>query len=398
MVTFNHFCDIGNGTFTAWKGNDFGPCFELLVLVCPANALLALSSAFFGGLNHYGNLRDSPLSSATKFRLAASFLVCLEALIEIACSLLLKTSHAPVYFLTCAVIAFAWLLNTYTLWNMRYLFMVSRASVPRIHLLAVVVASLTSALQLFSIIVTLSDNEWKGDKLGVKEYGAIVRLFLQVVFLLSLIRWHTGENQTYGYGNVPPSASMSVQAPEYPDEHSALLRSISQGTFYSSIHCVIDNLGIAEANSNFLSKLSFWWVGPMMLKGSKGQIQDPDDLFSLPPSLSTANLKNIFSRVFYCQDTQPGPEVNDTTSYLSDSHSDYDVQFSPDSNKHKNLSLPPLVSTTQRTLLGSLHHAFGCQYYCIGILRLLADALGFAGPLLLHALVSFMENSKVCGD
>uniref|UniRef100_A0AAR2IU62 ATP-binding cassette, sub-family C (CFTR/MRP), member 10 n=1 Tax=Pygocentrus nattereri TaxID=42514 RepID=A0AAR2IU62_PYGNA len=43
-------------------------------------------------------------------------------------------------------------------------------------------------------------------------------------------------------------------------------------------------------------------------------------------------------------------------------------------------------------LLWVLHKAFGPRYYFLGVLKLLASLLAFAGPLLLSALVDFMET------
>lgn len=44
------------------------------------------------------------------------------------------------------------------------------------------------------------------------------------------------------------------------------------------------------------------------------------------------------------------------------------------------------------SLLRVLHKCFGVQFYSIGVLKLVGDGLGFAGPLLLHELVTFIEN------
>ena len=390
-VTFNEFCGIGNETFTAWTGSDFGPCFEFLVLVCPANALLAVSSAYFGAKRLHGSIRELPSSLATKLRIASSLLVCIEGLIEMVCSLVLERTRVPAYFLTCALLSFAWLLNSCALWNIRHLHLL-RACMPRMHLVAVIVAILGTVLQFSSVIIGLQDNDWEASDLGVKEVGVLIRLFVQITFLLSLIPCQAWEGSVYDYR----TAASSVQVPEFPNNEHTFLRSISQATFYSSIECVSDELGIAEKTSNFLSRLSFWWVGPMMLKGSKGRIQNPEDVFMLPPSLSTASLKEKFSWLFYCQDSQPAQNFGDQPSCLSDSQSDYSVQFTADRRERKHKSPSSAQTSSQRTLLGTLHQAFGWQYYSVGILKLLADALGFAGPLLLHALVSFMENSKVC--
>ncbi|XP_076314216.1 LOW QUALITY PROTEIN: ATP-binding cassette sub-family C member 10-like [Tachypleus tridentatus] len=51
-----------------------------------------------------------------------------------------------------------------------------------------------------------------------------------------------------------------------------------------------------------------------------------------------------------------------------------------------------LVRRQKFSLLQVLHRCFGKEFYLIGMLKLLADSLGFAGPLMLNLLVSFLEN------
>lgn len=46
------------------------------------------------------------------------------------------------------------------------------------------------------------------------------------------------------------------------------------------------------------------------------------------------------------------------------------------------------------SLLRALHSCFWKQFYGIGILKLVADLSNFAGPLLLSALVGFIENKS----
>lgn len=50
------------------------------------------------------------------------------------------------------------------------------------------------------------------------------------------------------------------------------------------------------------------------------------------------------------------------------------------------------------SLFTALHKSFGFEFYSIGVLRLLADTSGFAGPLLLSALITPRENSPVNDD
>lgn len=42
----------------------------------------------------------------------------------------------------------------------------------------------------------------------------------------------------------------------------------------------------------------------------------------------------------------------------------------------------------------ALHRCFSVQFYSIGILKLLADLLGFGGPMLLNQLVTFIEDKS----
>lgn len=46
------------------------------------------------------------------------------------------------------------------------------------------------------------------------------------------------------------------------------------------------------------------------------------------------------------------------------------------------------------SLLRALHKCFWFQFYSVGILKLVADCAGFAGPLLLNKLVGFIENGS----
>ena len=161
----------------------------------------------------------------------------------------------------------------------------------------------------------------------------------------------------------------------------------------------------------------------MMKKGSKGNLQYTEDLFLLPQSLSTKRLRILFSANF-----DSSTEDLDARNKLEDSFSSESgyggITFSPgtiqksvsDPNFRRYTNVRRMTSngshastefsekegngsgpevSNPRSLLSALHHSFGLQYYCIGLLKLTGDALSFAGPLLLHALVSFMENRQV---
>lgn len=49
-------------------------------------------------------------------------------------------------------------------------------------------------------------------------------------------------------------------------------------------------LGIAMEQSNWLSKLIFYWVNPLMSKGVQRKLLNTDDLFDLPVPLSCTSV------------------------------------------------------------------------------------------------------------
>ncbi|KAF6033651.1 ABCC10 [Bugula neritina] len=110
-------------------------------------------------------------------------------------------------------------------------------------------------------------------------------------------------------------------------------------------------------DGNILSRLFFWWVQPLMKRGKLGFIQTADDVFLLPKSLDTQKVASKFY------------------SNLCQAQQDHQVNGKP-----------------LNTLMAALHRTFGLEYYALGVMKLLADGLGFAGPLLLNALISYMEN------
>uniref|UniRef100_A0A8C4Z856 ATP-binding cassette, sub-family C (CFTR/MRP), member 10 n=1 Tax=Gadus morhua TaxID=8049 RepID=A0A8C4Z856_GADMO len=98
---------------------------------------------------------------------------------------------------------------------------------------------------------------------------------------------------------------------------------------------------VAEDGSGYFSRLFYRWLDPLLERGRRGQL----DGRHLPAG----------SR------TPPQEEA-----------------------------LPELGGDVR--LLGVLHRAFGWWYYALGVLKLVGNLLGFAGPLLLGQLVGFMED------
>ena len=179
----------------------------------------------------------------------------------------------------------------------------------------------------------------------------------------------------------------------------------------------------SEDRANFLSRLSFWWVEPLMKMGAMGMLQRPDDLPQLPRSLQTDGIRKRFratilkgqKRHLTHRRAHYSLSRPSTTSRMEiDSELDEDSGTWEDSLR-ANLSSPDIQArctpvddatatseaarSTERkeykvSLFWALNRTFGARYYPLGLLKLLADMMNFAGPLLLHQLVSFMENRQ----
>lgn len=111
-------------------------------------------------------------------------------------------------------------------------------------------------------------------------------------------------------------------------------------------------LGQAQDEAPLLSRLLFYWVNPLIDKGLMGQLRRLDDLFDLPEKL------NVYNTIEVVQNA-----MGRTGS-----------------------------------LLRTLHKVFGLEFYAIGILRFVGDMSGFAGPLLLAALLNHQNGDQTGTD
>uniref|UniRef100_A0A8C2DUQ3 ATP-binding cassette sub-family C member 10 n=1 Tax=Cyprinus carpio TaxID=7962 RepID=A0A8C2DUQ3_CYPCA len=104
---------------------------------------------------------------------------------------------------------------------------------------------------------------------------------------------------------------------------------------------------VAEDGCSWLSRILYLWLNPLLRRGKRGELERPCDVFQLPHRLRTKAV----------------------TLRMCEGGAQDDVK-----------------------LLQVLHKAFGLRYYLLGVLKLAASMLAFAGPLLLGGLVSFMET------
>ena len=162
---------------------------------------------------------------------------------------------------------------------------------------------------------------------------------------------------------------------------------------------------VTEDSANFLSKLTFWWFQPLMSKGARGDIEGVKDLPFLPWFLHTSFVREHFREIWQktvskglpVQTVAENANVQGEIPRGSPCYPEQSDSTGIPPTPGKNESRDELKHITWKnmTLFRSLNRAFGCQYYSLGLLKLLVNALSFAGPVLLQYLVNFMEN-KVC--
>ena len=149
---------------------------------------------------------------------------------------------------------------------------------------------------------------------------------------------------------------------------------------------------VAEDGSSCFSRLFYRWLDPLLERGRRGQLDGPSHVYHLPQALRTALVTRHFSRCWQASQQGASAGVSGggaggggewpqpvSRNFLAGSRT----------SPHKE-ALPELGGDVR--LLGVLHRAFGWWYYALGVLKLVGNLLGFAGPLLLGQLVGFMED------
>lgn len=243
---------------------------------------------------------------------------------------------------------------------------------------------------------------------------------------------------------LPRSLTKRLQSGSTQEEEEALVKpqlvtskwqTAGESTDYGSISLnglhmrtqggiCLSKLEASEDRANIFSLLSFWWLQPLMRKGALGLLQKPEDLLQLPKTLRTEVVRERFQKVLqrYREPYHSSPHLKDDGNSCSAAAANLSEHTGNALDEEVALSdntalLESLTNSTRKSkctksqekepntssqrpssnvsLFWSLNLAFGWHYYPLGLLKLAADILGFAGPLLLHALVAFIENKTV---
>ncbi len=412
-----------NGTFIWWGRADFGLCLQNVALISITSLLFAMASGFYC-MWMRTSLQRRRRSTVLLVRMIISIALALNSLTELIISLFQPFKQIPnSVILSGSLLILAWLVHALCV----FVFSSSVAYYGHGPYLINTLWFLTGISSCFQFRTYLRHHSHP----GYYEYHehiyfhvwyevcVYINFSLQCLYGLTLLIPVT---KVEGYRD--------LKLPQSSDREGQELRrnlitsdsfSIVSEEFSSYGAISLDNSDVTlaplkeaqEDRANILSRLFFYWVNPLMIKGSRGRLQKPEDLPPLPKSLNTEKIRNKFHKILFGtarEISPPNPSVKMTVSMTKEnSYQVYSEKSSIQDNTHKqqydeddkcslysNMSALQVNSNGQpTTLFLALNKAFGLHYYSLGIVKLLNDLLGFAGPLLLHALVSYMENNNV---
>ena len=359
------FCGTNVTGFPAWHAGDFGHCFEKLVFVTVSHVLLALVVAIQLGKHSQRAIRGPiPLTPSVCVRCTMTVILFL---ITIAAPLLnkflLKREVSWVDIAAYSVSGLAWLMHSIFLGYLQRFYHLSVRGPPSI-LISVLVISACVIIQLHTAILNVENHT---------DYVSIVsQCYIYISLVCHVIYWAT----------VIPSKrpALELSAPRFnvqdPDVDSLLGGPFDDSSFSGTFED--EDLGVGEERASCLSKMTFWWVTALMAKGSRQGLERTADLFQLPSKLDTERLERQFQSAL-----RPGE--HEESQHISTE--------SPHLIPHVRVVHTSVVHHKDtRTLMSALNKCFGCEFYSLGILKLLADMLGFGGPILLNLLVTYIET------
>ncbi|XP_036104761.1 multidrug resistance-associated protein 7 [Molossus molossus] len=298
-----------------WEGDTTGHCFTQLVLSALPHALLAVLSACYWGTPRSPDY-NLPCSPGWRLRLTASFLLSIVPLLDfLPVALPPGAGPGPIGLevLAGGVAAVAWISHSLALWVL--------AHSPHSHSQGPLALALAAFLPAPALVLTLLWHCQRGTLLPPLLPGPLSRLCLLILQLAALL--------AYGLGWAVPGGRREpwAQEPLLPEGQEP---------------------EIAEDGESWLSRFSYAWLTPLLARGSRGDLRQPQDICRLPYKLHPTYLARVFHAHW-----QEGAQ-----------------------------------------LWRALYGAFGRCYLALGLLKLVGTMLGFSGPLLLSLLVGFLEEGQ----
>ncbi|XP_046387603.1 ATP-binding cassette sub-family C member 10 [Ischnura elegans] len=355
----------GPSGFTVWDPSkrDFGLCFQKVCLQFPSFALLAWVSAFYSGNQSIWVSRSSQQLLIINGRSVAVFLLAFLPVVNVVVSLAMAPENlAFIDYVNHGMQCFSWLIHFIYVLALKTRLSVSPRG-PSLGIFVWLLNSVVSCIYLRSLAISDFRHSLS---LTLNLAFSISSVTLLISYALTLIPSEQMGSSLY------EELGQSIQ---YGSDRPQLL-SPGVGSLFSRLSDERDPsyLGVAKEQSSFFSKLTFHWVNPLMRKGFEGKLNCSDDLYDLPLCMSSAVVSYELNQALLGQQQV---DSNDSPNRASTSELP-NVAYRP-----SNVSL-----------IRALHKCFGWQFYGIGVLKFIANCANFFGPLLLNALVNFIESRK----
>ncbi|KAJ8945829.1 hypothetical protein NQ318_008713 [Aromia moschata] len=359
----------GEEGFQIWspQRHDLGLCFQQLCLHIPVLAVLAVLSAYYFGRREGFVTRGRNQLIAIKIRCTLVLCLAILPLIQIYIDMNMGgATISKISFFLSAVQGLSWF--THFIYNLGLKKRLGKS--PRGPTTMCFVWSFLFALSVVSL-----RSHYLVYKYSFKEnFSTYLAYIFNIFYFIAQVG--------YALTLIPSEGSTTYF--NFSDRYTEISESsplLSQNAYVRfSEEGDPAYLGIAMEDVNWLSKMLFYWVNPLMEKGCNGKLSNSEDLYDLPMSLScgynSAKLKKHFR-----------PKKKSESDRTLASASTASTPISPDISFVE-------VGKDNVTLLWALHRCFWLQFYSIGILKFIADCSGFAGPMLLNKLVAFIEDKS----
>nr|XP_026483882.1 ABC transporter C family member 13 isoform X1 [Vanessa tameamea] len=365
---WEHIC--GPSGLQPWNDStkDIGMCFQELFLQIPIYFILAITSGYYVGFRKDWVVREKIQERAIALR---SFAILLLAFIPIIELYIFLTDEdftlLPIDYFTAGASCLSWLVHFgYVLALKHRLGHSSRG--PLCQLILWVLLVIFNIIALRSSILTGAQNNFY-----------IASICCHGLYFLTLLPSSDSRPTFYSPCLVGSQHSHSEYTPLLPQGDEGILGTAMQGASY-------------------WSKLTFTWVNPLLQKGYDNKLQDPEELYDIPAKyrcsyvgarMDKALIGNVDN---YQQFTEVPHEPFIGSGYGATGETQ--PQISTPVTPTSRVLLRP-ARRQNVSLLRALHHCFAVQFYSIGMLKLVADMAGFAGPILLNKLITFVEDTSI---
>ncbi|KAL4715350.1 hypothetical protein ACJJTC_015121 [Scirpophaga incertulas] len=360
----------GPGGLQPWNDitKDFGLCFQKLFLQIPIYFVIAIVSGYYVGYCNNWVVREKLQERAIILR---SFIVLVLLFIPMIQLYFFITQESnvlfPINYFYSGAACLAWLVHfAYVLALKHRLGSSSRG--PTIQLVLWSIIFILNIIILRSSIIAQDDNRY-----------IIASLCCHVMYLFTLIPSSDSRRTYY--------SPCLVGSQHTHSEYTPLLPHMDEGI-----------LGTALQGEGFVSKLTFTWINPLLNKGLENKLNDPEELFDIPGNYRCSYVGARMDRALV-------GNVDHYQQYAEVPHEPFIASGYGTLGESVPQSSTPVIPTSRVrirpekrqnvTLLRALHSCFGFQFYSIGILKLVSDMAGFAGPILLNKLVAFVDDESI---